>query len=121
MPSRKENVAAWANKLRGRTLTKVKVGGNMHQLLRRAYSYPQGVSLSNLAEGNAGEVQKALVLGFIEQEKFSTNETKYFISKTGEVAMHMLNEQTDKHWHKMKDVMISPSEQWINHTQTIIW
>lgn len=122
MADRRLDVAKWANRLRGAHTSKAKVGGKLHELLRRAYSYPEGAKLNQLSEGKyAGVVQKALCMGLLEQFKRCDGHTTYFISNIGVVGMHNLNELVDKKRGKFITIMVNPSDEWINHAQRVLW
>lgn len=110
---RRQRLAEWAKNLADEGTVRLKEGTYLHHALVNAFNGRHRFTDLRDNAGNAGSLQKALILGLIEQDK-----GKYYITEVGREALYQLTQAT---FYKFVKVAYKKHKAWADHAQNFCW
>ena len=120
---RRDKVARWARNLPNTGTVKLMKGTHLHYTLIKAFNGKHRFTDLQDDDQNAGSLQKALILGFIDKDSnkvfHSAKATgDYFITELGRNVLYMLAYAQERKFIKVPYVK---NNVWAEHAQTYTW
>lgn len=119
--NRRVRFAKWAKHLADEGTVRLKEGTYLHNALVNAFNGKHRFTDLRDNDQNAGGLQKALILGLIEQDKnrfrFSIK-NEYFLTDLGREAVYQLAQVPS---HVFVKVAYKKNKTWADHAQNFIW